>query len=35
VLKIGDMNVSRHLTSNLAHTQTGTPNYASPEIWNH
>lgn len=33
-VKIGDLNVSRKLQDGLAHTQTGTPNYASPEIWN-
>lgn len=33
-LKIGDLNVSKKLIDGLAHTQTGTPNYASPEIWN-
>ena len=33
--KIGDMNVSKILTNKnmLLHTQTGTPYYASPEIW--
>ena len=33
-LKIGDLNVSKKLQDGLAHTQTGTPNYASPQIWN-
>ena len=32
--KIGDMNVSLVMKSNLAYTQIGTPFYASPEIWN-
>jgi NIMA (never in mitosis gene a)-related kinase 1/4/5 len=32
-VKIGDLNVSKKLNG-LALTQTGTPNYASPEIWN-
>ena len=29
-VKIGDLNVSKKLHDGLAHTQTGTPNYASP-----
>ena len=33
-LKIGDLNISRQIRDELACTQTGTPNYASPEIWN-
>lgn len=32
VVKLGDLNVSK-LTKYLAQTQTGTPYYASPEIW--
>lgn len=31
--KIGDLNVSKVLKKQLAHTQTGTPYYASPEVW--
>lgn len=34
VAKIGDMNVSKVLEGNYASTQTGTPYYTSPEIWN-
>ena len=30
---IGDLNVSK-LANGLAQTQTGTPYYASPEVWN-
>ena len=33
VLKIGDLNVSKIAQMGLAQTQTGTPYYASPEIW--
>lgn len=33
VVKIGDMNVSKVLKETLKNTQTGTPFYASPEIW--
>ena len=34
-VKIGDLNVSRVFTTNLMnYTQTGTPSYASPEVWN-
>ena len=32
--KIGDLNVSKILNKSLGHTQTGTPYYASPEVWN-
>ena len=32
--KIGDCNVSKVLHKDLGHTQTGTPYYASPEVWN-
>ena len=31
--KIGDMNVSKVLKEKLLMTQTGTPYYASPEVW--
>ena len=31
--KLGDLNVSIHTKGNLAYTQTGTPYYASPEVW--
>jgi NIMA (never in mitosis gene a)-related kinase len=34
-VKLGDMNVSRLAdVDGLNYTQTGTPYYASPEIWN-
>lgn len=33
-VKIGDMNVSKIAKKGLLHTQTGTPYYASPEVWN-
>lgn len=32
-LKLGDLNVSKIVKSQMAHTQTGTPYYASPEVW--
>lgn len=32
-IKLGDMNVSKVIQDNLLSTQTGTPYYASPEIW--
>lgn len=32
-IKIGDMNVSKVAKGCLEHTQTGTPYYASPEVW--
>ena len=32
--KLGDLNVSIVLKKGLGYTQTGTPFYASPEIWN-
>ena len=32
--KIGDCNVSKILYKGLGYTQTGTPYYASPEVWN-
>jgi NIMA (never in mitosis gene a)-related kinase 1/4/5 len=31
-VKLGDMNVSK-MTKNMCKTQTGTPYYASPEVW--
>jgi NIMA (never in mitosis gene a)-related kinase 1/4/5 len=31
--KLGDMNVSKVAAGSLAYTQTGTPYYASPEVW--
>jgi NIMA (never in mitosis gene a)-related kinase len=31
--KIGDMNVSKLAKNGLLYTQTGTPYYASPEVW--
>lgn len=34
-IKIGDLNVSKVTKEGLNHTQTGTPYYASPEIWKH
>ena len=33
VVKLGDMNVSKIIKAGLAYTQTGTPYYASPEVW--
>jgi NIMA (never in mitosis gene a)-related kinase len=33
-IKLGDMNVSKEADQNgLNYTQTGTPYYASPEVW--
>ena len=32
-VKLGDMNVSKILKKDFASTQTGTPYYASPEVW--
>jgi NIMA (never in mitosis gene a)-related kinase len=32
-VKIGDMNVSKVIKNDLCLTQTGTPYYASPEVW--
>jgi NIMA (never in mitosis gene a)-related kinase len=32
-VKLGDLNVSKITEKGLCHTQTGTPNYASPEVW--
>ncbi len=34
IVKIGDMNVSKVMKMGMLHTQTGTPYYASPEVWN-
>ena len=31
--KIGDLNVSKVANKGLVYTQTGTPYYASPEVW--
>ena len=31
--KLGDMNVSKVAQMGLVYTQTGTPYYASPEVW--
>ena len=32
-IKLGDMNVSKVAKKGLLYTQTGTPYYASPEVW--
>lgn len=32
-VKLGDMNVSKIAKKGLLYTQTGTPYYASPEVW--
>lgn len=32
-IKLGDFNVSKFLQRGMTHTQTGTPYYASPEVW--
>ena len=32
-VKLGDMNVSKIVKNIFAYTQTGTPYYASPEVW--
>ena len=32
--KLGDLNVSKVIKQGLGYTQTGTPYYASPEVWN-
>lgn len=32
-VKLGDFNVSKVLQRGMLHTQTGTPYYASPEVW--
>ncbi len=31
--KLGDLNVSKIAKAGLGYTQTGTPYYASPEVW--
>jgi len=33
IIKLGDLNVSKIVKVGFVHTQTGTPYYASPEIW--
>jgi len=33
IYKVADLNVSKLLKQELASTQTGTPYYASPEVW--
>ena len=33
-VKLGDLNVSKVFRNNMGYTQTGTPYYASPEVWN-
>jgi len=33
IYKLGDLNVSKIAKQGLVHTQTGTPYYASPEVW--
>jgi len=32
-VKLGDLNVSKIVETGMAHTQAGTPYYASPEVW--
>jgi len=32
-VKLGDLNVSKVMKSDMSKTQTGTPYYASPEVW--
>ena len=32
-VKLGDLNVSKVAKQGLVNTQTGTPYYASPEVW--
>jgi len=32
-VKLGDLNVSKIAKAGMMHTQTGTPYYASPEVW--
>ena len=31
--KLGDLNVAKVVKKGLLYTQTGTPYYASPEVW--
>lgn len=33
LVKVGDLNVSKIAKNKLLYTQTGTPYYASPEVW--
>ncbi|OMJ77152.1 hypothetical protein SteCoe_23335 [Stentor coeruleus] len=33
IVKLGDLNVSKVVKGGMAYTQTGTPYYASPEVW--
>ena len=33
-VKLGDLNVSKVFKNEMNQTQTGTPSYASPEVWN-
>lgn len=33
IAKLADLNVSKVSTNGMAKTQTGTPFYASPEVW--
>lgn len=33
LIKLGDLNVSKVAKKGMMHTQTGTPYYASPEVW--
>jgi len=33
MIKLGDLNVSKVAKKGMLHTQTGTPYYASPEVW--
>ena len=33
ILKLGDLNVSKVAKRGMLQTQTGTPYYASPEVW--
>lgn len=33
VIKLGDLNVSKVAKRGMLQTQTGTPYYASPEVW--
>lgn len=33
IAKLGDLNVSKVAKQGLLYTQTGTPYYASPEVW--
>ena len=33
IVKLGDLNVSKIAKAGILQTQTGTPYYASPEVW--